>query len=100
MAGKVMNDKTPSLHGDGEGLPSYLHGRVESSAAAGQKVIEDYGLDRSSVALGESTRGRELAGDPTDLGHSLSGIHTNDHGADRRARSDTTKTPTNIKYGR
>lgn len=76
-------------------------GRVTSKAAAGQTVIQEYPLDRSSFkGSAEAERGKELAGDCNDLSHSLKGVATSDNGANMRGRSDTTKTPTKISYGR
>ena len=101
---RVADDKTPTTirePRDSASTGGYNSGRVTSKAAAGQTVIEDYALDRSSVVTPAAMeRGRPLAGSCTDLSHSLKGVATSDHGANARGRSDTTKTPTKISYGR
>ncbi len=100
---KAMDDKTPGTIREprdmGNASLNYNCGRETTAAAAGQKVITDYPLDRSSVVTSrEAERGPELAGGPDDLSHSLRGVSTNNNGASARGRADTFKTPTKIKY--
>ena len=99
-----MDDRTPStkkmpMDGRYESTIGYNSGRDITKAAAGQTIQEDFGLDRSSVVTArESERGGGMRGGPTDLSHSLQGVMTNNHGADKRGNTDKTKTPTKIKY--
>lgn len=92
------NGKTPSTtqHPSGSGGTGYNSGREESSAHAGQKILCDYGMDRSSVSMSrEGERGRELAGSADDLSHSLTGVKAH-QGEDSRGRKGTVDYPSKI----
>lgn len=70
----------------GNRTSTHNHGCEHSSAADGQKVMMDYGLDRSSMTGSKKNeRGDTLAGSTTDLSHSLSGVKAQ-HGVSKRGR--------------
>ena len=86
-----MQDKrTPDLRDttgkDGE----HNHGRETSAAHFGQTVIEDYGLDRSTMAGNAADeRGDKIDGSFDDLSHSIEGVRAT-QGPDKLGRKDTT----------
>ena len=88
--GGMGDDRTPALRDttgkDGE----HNHGRETSAAHFGQTVIEDYGLDRSTMAgdAGDE-RGEKIDGSFDDLSHSIEGVRAT-QGSDKRGRKDTT----------
>lgn len=73
--------------------PGWNSGRATDSAHYGQKVYNDYGLDRSSGAgSAEDERGRKLAGGLDDVSHSLGGVSANQE-LDARGRKGSVKYP-------
>lgn len=75
-------------------------GMVDSKAAGGGTVINAYPLDRSSFKV-EGGRGKDLAGGPTDLSHSLAGASTNNNGSAgtaARGRKSTISEPSKVSY--
>lgn len=56
------------------------HGFEQTSAMNGQKIIEPYGLDRSTeagTAIDERGTGRTMGGGTDNLSHSLRGVKAN-----------------------
>ena len=99
---RFENDRTPATKAEPADMGStkgYNSGRETTKAAAGQTIIQDFALDRSSVVTPRADeRGHEMAGGPNDLSHSLQGVRSSNNGAAAGGRPDKFKTPTNIKY--
>lgn len=96
----MMNDKTPTTKTNVDGKIGMLnHGRQTFDANAGQMIIADYGLDRSTEGgqgCNERICSEEFNGGVDNLDHSIKGTMAHQR-SDTNGRSDTTKTPTKIR---
>lgn len=87
--GGVEDDESPHLVEATNRDGVHNHGRVTSKAHMGQTVVEDYGLDRSTmVGRAEAERGPEPEGDCYDLSHSITGARAVQQGD--KGRKDRT----------